>query len=81
MNPFRINLIWNYSSLIFLAISGIAINILISIFYSPETLGVFNQVLAGYIVFSMLGSGGINFSVLRAIQSNIKDINEETRGN
>lgn len=76
MNPFKINLLWNYSSLIFLAISGITINTLISIFYSPETLGVFNQVLAGYIVFSMLGSGGINFSVLRAIQSNIKDIDE-----
>ena len=76
MNPLKINLLWNYSSLIFLAISGITINILISIFYSPETLGVFNQVLAGYIVFSMLGSGGINFSVLRAIQSNIKDIDE-----
>ena len=76
MNPFKVNLIWNYCSLIFLAISGITINIVISIFYSPETLGVFNQVLAGYIVFSMLGTGGINFSVLRAIQSNIKDINE-----
>ena len=76
MNPFKVNLIWNYCSLIFLAISGITINIVISIFYSPETLGVFNQVLAGYIVFSMLGSGGINYSVLRAIQSNIKDKNE-----
>ena len=76
MNPFKVNLIWNYCSLIFLAISGITINIVISIFYSPETLGVFNQVLAGYIVFSMLGSGGINYSVLRAIQSNIKDTNE-----
>ena len=76
MNTLKINLLWNYCSLIFLAISGITINILISIYYSPETLGVFNQVLAGYIVFSMLGSGGINFSVLRAIQSNIKDIDE-----
>ena len=38
MNPFKVNLIWNYSSLIFLAISGITINIVISIFYSPETL-------------------------------------------
>ena len=76
MDFFKVNLIWNYASLIFLGISGIMINILISIFYSPETLGVFNQVLAGYIVFSMLGSGGINFSVLRAIQSNIKDSDE-----
>ena len=76
MNPFKVNLIWNYCSLIFLAISGITINIIISIFYSPETLGVFNQVLAGYIVFSMLGSGGINYSVLRGIQSNINDTNE-----
>lgn len=76
MNTFKINIVWNYISLIFLAISGITINILISIFYSPETLGAFNQVLAGYIVFSMLGSGGINFSVLRAIQANIEDIHE-----
>ena len=58
-DEFKINIFWNYFSLIILAISGIAINTLISIYYSANTLGVFNQVLAGYMVCSMFGSGGI----------------------
>ena len=75
-NKFKKHLVWNYLSLILLAISGIGVNIIISINYSAETLGVFNQVISTYIVFGMIGSGGINYSVLKGIQSNFKNQNE-----
>ena len=70
-SKFKGDLIWNYFSLIILGISGIGLNFLISFYYDPSTLGAFNQVLATYIVFSMFGSGGINYSVLRAVSENI----------
>ena len=60
---------WNYIAFLFLGISGISINLIISFFYEPTTLGIFNQTIAVYIIFSMLGSGGINYSVLRSIAS------------
>ena len=53
-----------------MGLSGIGINILISIKYDSEILGSFNQVIATYIVFSMLGSGGINFSTLKFVAAN-----------
>ena len=61
------DLIWNYISIAFLGISGIGINSLISIFYDPSVLGSFNQVLVTYLLASIFGSGGINFSVLKTI--------------
>ena len=64
------DLIWNYSSLFFLGLSGIAINLLIGIFYSSSTLGGFNQVLVTYLLTSIFAAGGINFSVLKAISQN-----------
>ena len=60
---------WNYIAFFFLGISGISINLIISFFYEPAILGIFNQTIAVYIIFSMLGSGGINYSVLRSIAS------------
>ena len=70
-SKFKGDLIWNYFSLIILGLSGIGLNLLISFYYDASTLGAFNQVLATYIVFSMIGSGGINYSVLRAVSENI----------
>ena len=70
------DLIWNYLSIVFLGISGIGINSLISIFYETSILGAFNQVLVTYLLASIFGSGGINFSVLKAIAQNNKNKNE-----
>jgi O-antigen/teichoic acid export membrane protein len=66
---FRVDLAWNFASLAILGVSGIAINVVIGLIYDPATLGTFNQVVAAYIVFSMLAAGGIHFSVLRAMAS------------
>ena len=67
---FKVDLIWNYISLLILAISGLALNVIISQYYEPKILGAFNQVVSIYLVAAMIGSGGINYSVLQSIPTN-----------
>ncbi len=64
---FRSDVIWNFSSLAVLGVSGIALNVLIGLHWDEATLGVFNQALAAYTLFSQAAVGGINSSALRAI--------------
>jgi O-antigen/teichoic acid export membrane protein len=64
---FKEDIVWNFISLIVLALSGIVLNILIGVLYDAATLGVFNQVLATYIFFSMFAVGGINLSALKLL--------------
>ena len=66
----KVDLIWNYISLLILAISGLALNVIISQYYEPKILGAFNQVVSIYLVAAMIGSGGINYSVLQSIPTN-----------
>tara|TARA_B100000886_G_scaffold36515_2_gene22737 strand:+ start:16353 stop:17636 length:1284 start_codon:yes stop_codon:yes gene_type:complete len=66
------DLIWNYISLAFLGFSGIGINIFIGLNYQPSILGAFNQVLVTYLITGILGSWGINYSVLRSLAQNKK---------
>ena len=68
------DLLFNYTSILILAISGICINVILARNYNPQTLGVFNQVLSTYIIFGMLGSGGINYSTLRTIAAHSTDL-------
>lgn len=64
---FRSDVLWNFSSLVVLGISGVALNVLIGWHWDEATLGVFNQALAAYTFFSQGAVGGINLSALRAI--------------
>jgi O-antigen/teichoic acid export membrane protein len=64
---FRTGVLWNWASLAFLGLSGIALNVVIARFYDASVLGVFNQVLAAYVVTSMVAAGGIHASLLRAL--------------
>lgn len=72
-NRFRVDLAWNFASLFVLAASGITLNVVIGRAYDSATLGVFNQVFAAFIFFSMAASGGLNFSVLRTIAEKAHD--------
>jgi len=56
---------WNVSSLAVLGVSGILLNVVIVQAYGAAVLGVFNQVLACFIIFSQLTSGGLAFSILK----------------
>ena len=73
LSKIKNDLIWNYVSLAFLGLSGIGINILIGINYEPSILGAFNQVMVTYLITGILGSFGINFSVLRSLAQNKKN--------
>ena len=63
----KADLIWSYSSLFVLAVSGILVNIVIAVGYGAETLGIFNQCFAVYIIASQFSVGGIHFSVLKDV--------------
>ena len=64
---FQRDVLWNVGSLVVLGVSGIGLNALIGFHWGAAALGVFNQVVAGYILLSQLAVGGIDRSVLRAI--------------
>ena len=64
---FRSEVFWNVLSLGVLAVSGLVINFIIAKFYGASVLGVFNQVLAVFIIFSQFASGGFFFSVLNFV--------------
>lgn len=64
---FRSGVAWNVASLGLLGLAGIALNSLIASIYGAAMLGVFNQVLCAYILFSMAAAGGINYSLLSAV--------------
>jgi O-antigen/teichoic acid export membrane protein len=54
-------------SYIILAVSGIVTNVLIGNFYGAEGLGVFNQSVAIYMIFSLIAVFGLNTSVVKHI--------------
>jgi hypothetical protein len=56
---FRRDVAWNVASIAVLGVSGIALNAIIARTYDAAALGVFNQVMAAYILFSQLAVGGV----------------------
>jgi O-antigen/teichoic acid export membrane protein len=70
---FQAGVAWNFASLVVLGVSGVVLNVLIGDHWGPATLGVFNQVLAAYVLFSQAAVGGINLSALRAIAERPND--------
>ena len=63
----KTDLLWSYSSLAVLAASGILLNFIIAFGYNADTLGVFNQCFAIYIIASQFSVGGIHFAVLKDV--------------
>lgn len=64
---FRRDVAWNVASIAVLAVSGVALNAIIARAYGAAALGVFNQVMAGYILFAQLAVGGVNLSALKSV--------------
>ena len=62
---FLLDWLANLGSLGLLALSGILINSIIAKYYGATALGIFNQVVAVYILGSQLATMGTQFSVLR----------------
>jgi O-antigen/teichoic acid export membrane protein len=66
-SKFGQDVLWNIASYGVMAVSGIAINVIIWIVYSPDVLGVFNQVFAVYVIASQFAVAGIHLSVVKYV--------------
>ena len=55
---------WNLGSLVVVGVCGIAINVLTTACFGAARLGVFNQVMAIYLIASQLAVGGFAYSTL-----------------
>jgi stage V sporulation protein B len=64
---FGVNVLWNLGSLAFLAAAGLVLNFVVARIYGAEALGLFNVVVALYILLSQFAVFGVHFSVLRAV--------------
>jgi O-antigen/teichoic acid export membrane protein len=64
---FQVDVLWNIASLGVMGVCGIALNLLVGLYYDAATLGVFNQVFAAYILLSQFAVGGVHYSVLKHI--------------
>jgi O-antigen/teichoic acid export membrane protein len=61
------DIFWNAGSLVIAGVCGIGLNFVIGLFYDADTLGVFNQAFAVYIVLSQIAVGGCHASVLKHV--------------
>ena len=68
---FGTDMIWNLASLAFLALAGLALNLIIARVYGAKYLGVFNIVLALYVFFSQFAVFGLHMSVLRYVSEHM----------
>ncbi len=66
-SKFGQDVLWNIASYGVMAVCGIAINIIIWAVYSPDVLGIFNQVFAVYVIASQFAVAGIHLSVVKYV--------------
>ncbi len=71
------DVILNFLSIGLLGISGVALNVGVGYFYDAATLGILNQVIAIYIIFSQLSSGGLQLSILHSVGKQNTDLSED----
>lgn len=63
----RRDVVWNLVPVALLAVVGLGMNFMIARWWGADALGAFNLVTPAFFAFAVLGAGGLQFSVLRAI--------------
>lgn len=66
-------MIWNLVPVLLLALVGLGMNFAIGRWWGASALGAFNLVTPAFFTFAVLGAGGIQFSVLRAVAEDPDD--------
>ena len=66
---------WNYLAFSVMALTGILLNFLIAWKSGIESLGVFNQIYAAYVILGQLAVFGINDSVQKTTAEHTNDVN------
>lgn len=69
----RRDVAWNLVPVVLLGVVGLGLNFLIGGWWGAAALGVFNQVTTAFFVVSVLGAGGLQYSVLRAVAEKPND--------
>ena len=70
---FQQDAMWNFASMAVLGVAGILLKIIIGRWYDAVALGVFNQTLAAWFIFSQIAVAGIDRSTLRAVAEHAHD--------
>lgn len=60
-------ILWNYLSIVVMAISGLLMNAIIAKSYNTTVLGVFNETYAWYMILSQVTVWGIHMAVLKFV--------------
>src|SRR3954468_1162404 len=63
----RRDVAWNLVPVVLLAVVGLALNFTIAGHWGARPLGAFNIVTTALFAFAVVGAGGLQFSVLRAV--------------
>src|SRR5688572_23545007 len=63
----RRDVAWNLIPVVLLAVVGLGLNFVIGYRWGEAALGVFNQVTTAFFVVSVLGAGGLQYSVLSKV--------------
>jgi O-antigen/teichoic acid export membrane protein len=76
----RRDVAWNLVPVVLLGLVGLGLNFVIGKLWGAAPLGVFNQVTTAFFVVSVLGAGGLQYSVLRAVAEVATDDNAPRDG-
>ncbi len=69
----RRDVVWNLAPVVLLGIVGLGMNFMIGRWWGAAALGAFNLVTPAFFSFAVLGAGGLQFSVLRAVAEDPED--------
>ncbi len=67
LGKFGQDVLWNVASFAIMGMCGAGINIVIGRWYTPDVVGVFNQVYSIYVIVSQIAVAGIHLSVLKYV--------------
>lgn len=68
-----LNLLLNYGSLVLIASSGIIINYIVAMSYTPDVMGRFNTISSWYLVCGQIGVFGIHQAVMKFSAHKLED--------
>ena len=60
-------LLWNYFSIVVMAVSGLLMNAVIALFYGSAVLGAFSETYAWYVILSQLSVWGIHVAIVKYV--------------
>lgn len=69
----RRDVIWNLAPVALLGVVGLGLSFAVAAWWGPEAFAVFNLVTTAYFAFAVVGTCGLQYSVLRAVAERPED--------